>query len=141
MTPEIQFKKLYEASQLPFIATDGSAGFDLFVYDIEYGTNFRTMILKTGIACAIPKGWVGQLVARSSAHKKGVHLVNKIGILDSDYRGEIIAVIDAHKVGLDVRPGDRVLQLVVVPCLTKCCEVKELPETVRGQGGFGSTSL
>jgi dUTP pyrophosphatase len=137
----IQFKKLYEDSQLPFIATDGSAGFDLFVYDVENLDGMHTIKLTTGIACAIPKGWVGQLVARSSAHRKGVHLVNKIGIIDSDYRGEIMAIIDAHQVNLDVRPGDRVLQLVVVPCLTECREVTELPETSRGSGGFGHSGL
>ena len=140
---KIKFCKLYDHATLPTRATDGSAGFDLTameapIYDARYGV----YSYDTGIAVEIPKGYVGLLVPRSSVYKIGLSLCNSCGIIDSDYRGPIsfkfYQIIGEDEDYLP-KKGDRMGQLVVVPCLTEAEEVSELSETVRGHGGFGST--
>jgi len=124
----------------PETATDGSAGLDLFVNSIDHN---RTEI-GTGVHVEIPHGYVGILLPRSSWGVKGFKLANTAGVIDSDYRGEIKIVRDLHptKGHLDVRAGDKVAQLVVVPCMTathRCYALSDLSETARADGGFGST--
>lgn len=122
----------------PETATDGSAGLDLFVNSINGDS------IGTGVHVEIPHGHVGLLVPRSSWGIKGFKLANTVGVIDSDYRGEIILIRETHptKGWLTIREGDKVAQLVVVPCVTKthqCLQYSDLSETARGSGGFGST--
>lgn len=122
----------------PKTATDGSAGLDLFINNIEGDT------YGTGVHVEIPHGHVGLLIPRSSWGVKGFRLANTVGVIDSDYRGEIKMVRDPHptKGFLRLNVGDKVAQLVVVPCVTdafECRQLSDLSETARGDGGFGST--
>ncbi len=124
----------------PETATDGSAGLDLFVNTLDQN---RTLI-GTGVHVEIPKGWVGLLLPRSSWGIKGLALANTVGVIDSDYRGEVKLVRDKHphKGHLEMNKGDKVAQLVVVRCTTDAQQVDSLEQlsvTDRGDGGFGST--
>jgi dUTP pyrophosphatase len=138
---KVKFKKLREDATIPTRATDGSAGFDLTaVEDLTPCSKYGTYSYKTGIAVEIPEGYVGLLVPRSSIFKVGLSLCNSCGIIDWDFRGGIelkfynVAVGDEDNLP---KKGDRIGQLVVVPCLTEAEEVTELSETVRGSGGWG----
>lgn len=122
----------------PETATDGSAGLDLYVNSVDGQT------YGTGVHVEIPHGHVGLLLPRSSWGVKGFLLANTCGVIDSDYRGEIKMVRDLHptKGHLQIKPGDKIAQLVVVPCMTeafRCDALTDLSETERGDGGFGST--
>lgn len=126
----------------PIVATDGAAGMDLCANEVTNDGNESTV--KTGIHVEIPKGWVGLLLPRSSWGSSGWSLANTVGVIDSDYRGEIIvkAVRDATKGWMAIRPGDRIVQLVVVRCDAAAQKVESLEDltvTERGDGGFGST--
>ena len=136
---KIKIKKLDENSTLPYRATGAAAGYDLFCthYEVE-GSH---LIYHTGVAVAIPEGYAGFLFPRSSVYKTGLQLSNSVGVVDSDYRGEIMLryeiknprEYDAYG------PGDRCGQLVIVPVADIQFEVGELDDTNRGDGGFGST--
>lgn len=135
----IQFKRLSPNARLPTRATEGSAGFDLYCterLDLPPG---QRMLLPTGIAVALPPCHCGQIWPRSGmATRQGIDRL--AGLIDEDYRGEIHVSLVNH--GMDVaefRPGDRIAQLVVVPYWGDAREVKELSETGRGSGGFGSS--
>ena len=126
----------------PMVATDGAAGMDLYADSIVNNGNEST--IHTGIHVEIPKGWVGLLIPRSSWGSKGWTLANTVGVIDSDYRGEIIikAKRDATRGWMSVKPGDRIVQLVVVRCDTaaqKMSSLEDLSTTERGDGAFGST--
>lgn len=136
-----------EGLPVPCRATDGSAGIDLHAaisadlipYTVAPG---EIKLIPTGIALAIPKGYVGLLAPRSGvATKYNVGLANSPGVLDSDYRGEVLlALHNRSNHHFKLNRGDRLAQLLVVPCETvTLVEVEELPETERGSGGFGST--
>lgn len=141
----IKVKKLNENAKLPFRATDGSAGADLYACldaDIVLAAGERTLV-PTGIAISISDhGYGGFVFPRSSvASKYGVSLSNCVGVIDSDYRGELkIAVINHSSEPFTISNGDRIAQLVIMPVAqadyTLC---DELDETIRGNGGFGST--
>lgn len=123
---------------VPEAATDGSAGLDLYVNSINGDS------IGTGVHVEIPHGHVGLLMPRSSWGVKGFKLANTVGVIDSDYRGEIMLIRDPHptKGWLSIREGDKIAQLVVVPCVTtsyRCDELSDLSQTKRGSGGFGST--
>lgn len=131
---------------MPTKATQGSAGFDLYVdlgekpfIRIKPGESQR---LSTGIALAIPEGYFGAIFARSGlATNQGLRPPNCVGVIDSDYRGEVGVGLcnDSGEVRV-IENGQRVAQLVVIPCPdVEIEEVVELPETDRGAGGFGST--
>ena len=131
-------KYYVSGSYEPEVATDGSAGLDLYVNSINGDS------LGTGVNVEIPNGHVGLLLPRSSWGIKGFQLANTCGVIDSDYRGEIIMIMDPHprKGWLAIREGDKVAQLIVVPCVTKthkCAQQSDLSNTKRGSGGFGST--
>lgn len=115
--------------------TDGSAGLDMYAVSIDW----QTVRVGFGIAVAIPRGWVGKVYVRSStARDFGVKFKPSSGVIDSDYRGEIIAPIDGFFPPTLV--GTRVAQLVVMPCDMDAPRLMdELPPTTRGAGGFGST--
>ncbi len=121
--------------------TPDSAGFDLAAVTKSYDTPTNCVIYGTGLAVEIPKGYVGLLFPRSSVYKTSHALANSVGVIDSDYRGEVKAVFRVGKVGSSYKEGDRVCQLVIVPCpVFEAQEVEQLSDTVRGEGGFGSTN-
>lgn len=145
MIPEMKICKLDPAAILPTYATAGSAGADLYalpVGDPVVVGPGETAFLRTGLAAAIPAGYVGLIFARSGlACKQGLAPANKVGVIDSDYRGEWMIALHNHGDSPQiVNPGDRIAQFVLVPVLTPLMvEVDSLDETARGVGGFGST--
>ena len=141
---KILVKKFDKNIKLPTYETSGSSGMDLVAYIknkiiIDPG---KTAIISTGISVAIPKNYEIQIRPRSGlAAKKGISVLNTPGTVDSDYRGEIkIILINLSKESFVVKSGDRVAQMILCPVSkAKLKEVKKLPKTVRGRGGFGST--
>ena len=141
---KILVKKFDKNIKLPTYKTSGSSGMDLMAHvkskiHIKSG---KTAIVPTGIAVAIPKNYEIQIRPRSGlAAKKGISVLNTPGTVDSDYRGEIIIIlINLSKKSFVVKSGDRVAQMILCPVAKgKLQEVKNLPKTVRGKGGFGST--
>lgn len=140
---KFQLKKLRDDVILPSHGSDEAAGWDLYAQEGCIIRPNGTVMIKTGVALAIPKGYVGLIFARSGmATKQGLAPANKVGVIDSDYRGEIIVALRNHNIDISqmVARGDRVAQLVIVPYLVGQYEVvDELDETVRGDGGFGSS--
>lgn len=137
---KIQFKKIWEHSVAPTRATSGAAGFDL--YAAEDATVFSQIVVKTGISVAIPYGYVGLIRPRSGlAVKCGVDV--KAGVIDSDYRGELMVLLSIGRqfIPHQIKTGDRIAQLVVVPNLTDSEVVDVLSDTERGENGFGSTGM
>ncbi len=129
----------------PFYATEGSAGMDLpacIDEPLTLAPGDRVAV-PTGIAIALPdSGYVGLVFARSSLGlKKGVTLPNAVGVIDSDYRGEIlVALTNISDEPYTIAKGERIAQLVIMPvCVADISVVEELPDTDRGDGGFGST--
>jgi len=141
---KILIKRLSKKVSLPKYETSGSSGMDLAA-NIDANINIdpgETAIIPTGLALSIPKGFEVQIRPRSGlAAKKGISVLNTPGTIDSDYRGEIkIILINLSKKLFVVRPGDRIAQMVLCPIVKgKFKEVKKLPRTIRGKGGFGST--
>lgn len=139
----VNFKKTTESAHIPTKGTEYSAGADL--YSVECPTNImpgETKKIGTGIAVEIPEGYAGLVFARSGLScKSGLAPANKVGVIDSDYRGEIFVFLHNHgDVPRTVQPGDRIAQIVFVPFANALFnEVNDLSETVRGEGGFGST--
>ena len=121
-----------------------AAGADLYAltdHDIRIGAN-ETAVVHTGLAAEIPEGYVGLIFARSGlATRKGLAPANKVGVIDSDYRGEIrVALHNDSKYMQTVEPYERIAQLVVMPYVfARFEESEELSDTERGEGGFGST--
>ena len=145
MTVEkVRFKKLSENAVVPSYGTAYSAGADLYSAmqeDVIIAPE-TTKFIKTGIAIEIPEGLVGLIYARSGmACKKGLAPANKVGVIDSDYRGEIMVALYNHSdSAVTVAKGDRIAQLVLTPYIkADFGEADELDDTVRGDGGFGST--
>ena len=140
---KVRIKKLNEKAKVPTYGTDFSAGADLYTVDptvtIEPHT---TRLMHTGISVEIPEGYCGLIFARSSmGAKRGLAPANKVGVIDADYRGEIMVALHNHNdTAATVEEGERVAQLAIVPFLQAEFEVcEELSDTVRGEGGFGST--
>lgn len=118
-------------------AHEGDAGYDLVATSIT-GTVDGKWIYGTGVSVAIPFGFVGLLVPRSSIVKREAYLANSVGVIDSGYRGEVRAVFTADKAPYEL--GERCCQLVILPCyLAEPKEVKFLEDSDRGSGGFGSS--
>ncbi len=141
---EVKIKKLKENARLPAYGTEYSAGADLCVCTdepIRIGPG-ETALVPTGLAAAIPAGYAGLIFARSGlATKRGLAPANKVGVIDADYRGEIMVSLHNHSgEAQSVEPYERVAQLVIVPFLkASFAESDTLDETARGAGGFGST--
>lgn len=136
--------KIGKEIPLPYYATQGAAALDLHACIDEPLTipPGGQAVVPTGLAVAIPTGYVGILAVRSSMGiRNGVTLSNGIGVIDSDYRGPLGAGLhNLSQTPYTVQPGDRVAQLMVVPVAAPEIEVVDaLPETVRGAGGLGST--
>jgi dUTP pyrophosphatase len=138
-------RRLDPGLPLPTYQHDGDAGLDLYAAeDVTLAPGERTVV-STGIAVAIPDGFVGLGVPRSGlAVRAGLSMVNTPGIIDSGYRGEIKMVLINHDLreNIEVKRGERIGQLVVMPVATVVIdEVSELPSSARGEGGFGSTGV
>lgn len=141
---KVNVKKLNERAHLPTYGSPYSAGADLYaVTDGEFAIPAgETVFVHTGIAVELPAGTVGLVYARSGLScKKDLAPANKVGVIDCDYRGEIMVALHNHgKETRTVADGERIAQLVVAPCYAvDFCEAEELSQTVRGEGGFGST--
>lgn len=144
MAVKVNIKRLKENAIIPTYGTASAAGADLYAcldapLTIEPS---ETHFVKTGVALEIPEGYAGLIYARSGlACKQGLAPANKVGVVDADYRGEIIVALHNHsKEAKTIAHGERVAQLVITPFLAATFnEVDELDDTVRGESGFGST--
>ena len=140
----IKIKKLSPAARLPVYGSDFSAGADLCACtdgDVPVASG-ETVMIPSGLAIELPTGYVGLVYARSGlASKKGLAPANKVGVIDADYRGEIIIALHNHSAApAVVSPGDRVAQLLITPVArAEFIEADSLSATVRADGGFGST--
>ena len=141
---KIAVKKLREGALLPTFGSAQAAGADLYAcleepVTIQPG---QTAFIPTGLAMELPRGYAGLIYARSGlACKRGLAPANKVGVVDSDYRGEFIVALHNHGTQPQtISHGERIAQLVVTPVLIpEYIEVETLSETDRGAGGFGST--
>ena len=144
MNTVVKVKKLVEDAVLPKYGTEFSAGADLVNAGgdvvVESG---KTVIIHTGIAMEIPVGLVGLVYARSGlSTKRNLAPANKVGVIDSDYRGEIMVALHNHGTETQVvEKGERVAQIVIAPYVTATFVDGDLEETERGAGGFGSTGI
>lgn len=144
MEQRVNVKKLKEQAIVPTYGSEFAAGADLYAcleapVTIQPG---ETYLVKTGIAMEIPAGYAGLIYARSGlATKKGLAPANKVGVVDADYRGEIMVALHNHSnKEAAIEPGERIAQMVITPFLTaNYTVVEELSDTVRGENGFGST--
>lgn len=144
MKQQVKIKKLNSKAMLPTYGSEYSAGADLYACMEEAVTiqPGETVLIKTGLAMAIPEGYAGLIYARSGlATKKGLAPANKVGVVDADYRGEVMVPLHNHsRVAVEVEHGERIAQMVITPFLTaEYMLAEELDETERGEGGFGST--
>ncbi len=141
---KIRIKKLNDNAVTPTYGSEYSAGADLYALldnAIEIEPH-ETVFVHTGISVEIPEGYCGLIFARSSmGAKRGLAPANKVGVIDADYRGEIMVTLHNHsEKAAMVEPGERIAQLAIVPFLkAEFEESNELSDTVRGSGGFGST--
>lgn len=144
MTQPVSVKLLDPRAKMPSYGSADAAGADLYAVTdgpvtIAPG---QTVLIHTGLALAIPQGFVGLVYARSGlATKQGLAPANKVGVIDADYRGELMVALHNHSGEMrTVECGDRIAQLVITPYLTaQFTQQEELDDTVRGEGGFGST--
>lgn len=141
---KVPVKKLKKEARLPAYGSEFAAGADLYAcLDAEKELlPGETLLVPTGVAVELPRGTVGLVFARSGlATKKGLAPANKVGVIDCDYRGEIlVALYNQSKEPQRILPGERVAQLAVMPYLPALFEETDaLSGTVRGEGGFGST--
>ena len=140
---KLNIKKLTEKAIVPTYGTEFSAGADLYNLDTPVVIEpHQTTLIHTGIAVEIPEGYCGLIFARSGlATKRGLAPANKVGVIDCDYRGEVMVALHNHTdIPQTVANGERIAQLVITPYVVADFEeTDELSETVRGEGGFGST--
>lgn len=146
---KLKIKKKYADAVLPTRGSAGAAGLDLYAY-VDEAPCFQSVVLEpgqvykfgSGICAEIPEGYVGLLFARSGLGiNKQLAPPNCVGVIDSDYRGEIcLAILNNGTESQTISHGDRIAQLVIVPYLdAEPEEIDTLSETARGEGGFGST--
>lgn len=144
MPAPVAVKKLRPGAKLPTYGSEYAAGADLYAC-LEAPVTIdphETVLVPTGLSLEIPVGWAGLVYARSGlASKRNLAPANKVGVIDPDYRGEVMVSLHNHgTVPQTVEPGERVAQLVLTPYLTaQFFEAEALSDTVRGHGGFGST--
>lgn len=140
----MKIKFLRPGAKLPTYGSPDAAGADLYAcleapLTIQPG---QTQFVPTGLAIAIPQGCAGLIYARSGlACKRDLAPANKVGVVDADYRGEVMVALHNHgSAPQEILPGDRIAQLLIAPVLMPAFSlVEELPGTQRGDGGFGST--
>lgn len=143
-TANVNIKMLNADAKIPTYGSENAAGADLYAcisapVTIEPG---ETYLVPTGIAVELPEGCAGLIYARSGlASKKGLAPANKVGVVDSDYRGEVMVALHNHSTSAaTIDAGERIAQLVVMPYIKSIFNVvNELDQTERGEGGFGST--
>ena len=140
----IKIKKINENAIIPTYGTEFSAGADLYALPGDSVTiePHKTVMIHTGLAMEIPEGYAGLIFARSGlASKRGLAPANKGGVVDPDDRGEFMVALQNHTDEIrTVEGGERIAQLVIVPFIQASFELAdELSQTVRGEGGFGST--
>lgn len=141
---QVNIKKINEKAVVPTYGSDYAAGADLYAcleepVTIDVG---ETYLVKTGIAMELPEGYAGLIYARSGlATKKGLAPANKVGVVDSDYRGEVMVALHNHSGSSQIiEPGERIAQMIITPYIQGIYNVvEELSDTERGSGGFGST--
>ena len=139
---KLNIKKLDERAIIPTYGTEYSAGADLYSIEAVTVEPHKTALVHTGLALEIPEGYAGLIFARSGlACKRGLAPANKVGVIDADYRGEIMVALHNHTESpVSIDAGERVAQLAIMPFLKAEFELTdELSDTVRGAGGFGST--
>lgn len=144
MMEPIRVKKLHEKAVLPTYGSAEAAGADIYACVDEAVTIApgETVFVPTGLAMEVPKGCAGLIYARSSlGSKRGLAPANKVGVIDSDYRGQVMVALHNHgKVPQTIACGERIAQLIITPVFTPGFrEAAELDDTQRGTGGFGST--
>lgn len=143
-TMPVYIKKLKAQAAMPSYGSAEAAGADLYAC-LETAVEIAaggTAMIPTGLAMELPEGTVGLVYARSGlASKKGLAPANKVGVIDSDYRGEVMVALHNHSAqAAVVEPGERIAQLVIAPVLRAAfAETDALSDTVRGEGSFGST--
>lgn len=140
---KIKIKKLNNNATIPTQGSEKAAGYDLYAYlgaDEAVVYPHTTLLVKTGVAMEIPEGYFGGVYARSGlSSKKGLRPGNCVGVIDSDYRGEIrVPLHNDSDIVQSIKTGDRIAQLIIQPYLSvEFEEVDELSGTERGSGGFG----
>ena len=144
MQYDVRIKKLRENAVVPTYGSEFAAGADLYAATEDAVTIApgETKLIPTGIAMEIPVGYAGFIYARSGlASKKGLAPANKVGVVDADYRGEVMVALHNHgKTEQTIEAGERIAQMVIAPFITaNFIESETLEDTVRGAGGFGST--
>jgi dUTP pyrophosphatase len=141
---KVRIKKLNENAVIPIYAKEGDAGMDLVATSIISDTPTQ-ITYGLGIAVEIPEGFVGLVFPRSSIRKTRLQLSNSVGVIDSGYRGELQATFNKIHTTIenqknDYKVGDRICQIMIIPHPpVQFIEVNELSDTLRGEGGFGST--
>ena len=141
---DVPIKRLDPNAKLPTYGSESAAGADLYALldaplTVAAG---ETVLIRTGVALALPAGTVGLIFARSGlATKRGLAPANKVGVIDADYRGELMVALHNHgTAATTVEPYERIAQLAILPYVTASfLETADLDETARGAGGFGST--
>lgn len=142
---KVNFKRLDKNAHAPTYGSEYAAGADLYALTNGETVSFspgETKMIHTGLAVEIPVGYAGLVYARSGiATKRGLAPANKVGVIDSDYRGEVMISLHNHSnTDQEISDGERIAQLVIAPFLAaEFCETEELSDTARGEGGFGST--
>ena len=142
----VKIKKIKPNAAIPTYGSMNAAGADLYAcidsaLVIHSG---ETILVPTGLSMELPEGYAGLIYARSGlASKKGLAPANKVGVIDSDYRGEVLVALHNHSLtDAAIEPGERIAQLVITPVLLpEAEEADTLPESERGSGGFGSSDL
>lgn len=135
--------KLREGARLPVYSSEGAAGADLHALTGDFIPPGARRLIPTGVSIELPPGYEAQVRPRSGlALKSGITVLNTPGTIDEDYRGEIGLILINHSQDVfDIRPGDRLAQLVIAPVTRASFETAELSKTARGEGGFGSTGV
>lgn len=141
---KVLFKKLVPEATKPKFGKPGDAGADLVATSIDM-SRYGQVVYGTGLAVEIPEGMVGLVFPRSSVRNYDLSMSNSVGVIDSGYRGEIMATFNMKNPSESqeiYQVGDRIAQLVIVPVpLITYAETQELSETARGEGGHGSTGV
>lgn len=141
---DLRIKKLRDNAQMPTYGSEFAAGADMYAAIDEAVTiePNETKLIPTGLAFEIPEGYAGFVYARSGlASKRGLAPANKVGVIDADYRGEVMVALHNHsKEPQTVEAGERIAQMIIAPFVAvNYVFSDELDDTVRGEGGFGST--
>ena len=145
----IRFRKLVPDAVMPIRGSAQAAGYDLTAVDYEWDGKHKVLVYHTGIAVEIPRGYAGFVFPRSSIYRKSLVQTNCVGVIDCDYRGEILVKFALRFKSTDTdQPllydiGERIAQLVIMPVVSPVdyFEAQELSKTERGEGGYGSTGL